>query len=411
MKQILFFSFFLGIGILLREYLAGFAYKQLVFDMYEYHAHALGILRGEYAIDCCLKNMGYPVVLAGIYALFGIGNLEAAKQINILLDIGVALLLYSVGKNAFNKRVGTLAFILYIINPFTSSFTGLILAESTTLFFSAILIYILASPQFKKKPIFWILFGFLLGITVFLKHSYYRFSLGILVVFFLFLFQWKKRMLFLFISLAGFLIASVYSLIGNYQNFGRVTVVPPYGMQTGILYGMFYLERYPEISQDPQPHAEFTKMALDFAYEGIPKTEFNKKYSSLFWEKMKTDWPIYVKHVGTNVFHLWDKDHLYVYEDPFRPYDLWPLRISNVILLTCFLIGIGKYLWQKKGFAFHEPLALFTISLFAYMLLLYPIVSSESRHTIPFYPFLILWAAYGILECQKYLLGKSYYDR
>lgn len=380
----------------MREFLAQFAYKNLVFDMYEYHTNALGILRGEYVIDCCLKNMGFPVILAGIYALFGEGNLEAVRQINIFFDLGVALLLYVVGKNIFGKQVGYLAFVLYIINPFTSSFTGLILAESATLFFSAIIIYIIASPLFKKHPLFWILFGCLLGLSVFIKHSFYRFSLGIIAIFFLFLFGGKKRMLFLFISLTGFLVASMYSLIGNYQNYGQLSVVPPYGMQSGILYGMFYLERYPEIPQDPPPPREFTNMALDFGSEPIPKTEFNKKYRRLFWEKMRTDWPIFARHMVSNVIRLWDKDHLYVYEDPFRPYDLWPLRLGNMMLLICFFLGLGSYIWQKRSSAFREPLTLFTIFLFSYMLIAYPIVSSESRHTIAFYPLLILWAAHGM---------------
>ncbi len=406
-NKLIFFTVFISLGVLLRVYLASFAYKKLVFDMYEYHAYALKILGGENVIDCCLKNMGYPVVLAGIYALFGVGNLEVVRFVNILLEMSVAIILYIVGKNFFNKNVGTLAFILYVINPFTSSFTGLILAESATIFFLSILVYILSRPQFQKLPISWLLFGVLLGWIVFIKHSFYQFSLGIILAFFLFMFQGKKRILFLFISLIGFIIASTYSLIGNYRNYRQLSVVPPYSMQSGILYGMFYLERYREIPQDPPPHPEFTKMALEFDSEPIPKTEFNKKYTKLFWEKMSSDWPIYIKRVVSNTIRLWDKDHLYVYEDPFHPYDLWPLRIANFILLACFLFGIGNYLWIQKFNVFHEPLALFTIFLFIYMLLAYPIVSSESRHTIFFYSLLILWAAYGMHEIKLRLSKKT----
>ena len=161
----------------------------------------------------------------------------------------------------------------------------------------------------------------------------------------------------------------------------------------------FFMDRYPELEKDlPKLNPTYYKINLDLnTTPYLYLSEKKKMYAALFWEKMKTDWPIFIKNTVRNVFFLWDKDHLFTYHDPFHPGDTLPLRAYNFGLFAFFFIGIGGYVKRKvKEKGFMDPIVLFTLGLFLYITLIFSPVTNETRHSLPFYPLLFLWAGYGI---------------
>jgi len=78
------------------------------------HNQALGVLDGS----CCFSHrpMGYPVALAGAYALFGVGPF-AIEMLNLAFAGVTAWLAWSIGRAGWNVRVGAAAGALYAVMP------------------------------------------------------------------------------------------------------------------------------------------------------------------------------------------------------------------------------------------------------------------------------------------------------
>jgi hypothetical protein len=140
----------------------------------------------------------------------------------------------------------------------------------------------------------------------------------------------------------------------------------------------------------------YTRVNLEFHtsnWTNIPS--LNKKYNSLFWNEFPNKWKIYLLIWAKNIFWVWDKYFLIVFVDPFYPKSILPIRLLNMFLLVFSLIGILLLLKRKKTLE-RIIFLIATCSLFMYISLIFTIVSNETRHSIIFYPILMIWAAYGI---------------
>lgn len=364
-------------GFLFRLFLAFNAYGTIVFDAKGYSDFAQQFLRGAWPIDCCAKNMGYPAVLALVYAIFGRENLTAVRLVHVVIDLGSALLLWDVAKNMFSPRAAFFSFLLYLFNPFSAAFTGLVLAETVSIFLLVLTLFLIVRNR-------WFLAGFAAGLLLFTRHSFsYFFPV-------LFLILTLKKMRVLAVATVGFLLASSYSLIANYRTFGKPSLVPVYNLKYEIIYLNFYRWKYPEVvfSGELPEYREVVQSYWNTPIEG--KAEHSQHYKTLLLSRLPREWPVFVSNLAMNAVWLWDKDHLYTYADRFHPFDRWPLRILNVALLFLWLVGM------VKGRS-RDPAFLFSLLLFAYITALFPFLSNESRHTIVYYPILSLWAGRGLL--------------
>lgn len=377
-------------GFVFRLFLAFHAYNTIVFDSKGYSDFAIDFLQGKFPIDCCAKNVGYSLFLSGIYRLFGVENLAAVRLVHVVIDLMTAIVVYRIAQKIFNEKTAIISFIIYLFNPFAAAFTGLALAETLTIFLFTFIIFVLTLPAFEKNSWTWLFTGFLLGILLFVRHSFYYFIFG-------FLFFWGiRRIKFLIISLIGLLIASSYSLVMYYQTFKKIAIVPPYNMTYEILYTNFSRWHYPEV--------EFK--GIDPLYEEViqgfwntpfaEKAAYSQKYKQLFFARLPHERPSYIANLGWNAIWLWDKDHIYTYVDQFYPNDRWPLRILNIALISFGVIGILRFIREKRKKVFREPVTVFTVLLFLYILFLFPLLSNESRHTLASYSLLSLWAGYGV---------------
>jgi hypothetical protein len=212
----------------------------------------------------------------------------------------------------------------------------------------------------------------------------------------------KFKIAAIVIGYAGFILASSYSLIANYVNFKVISVTPPYSREWTTIYSTFFLNfRMPELTVQVYEmpwDSEFTN--LDTEFNVAPdklKPQVDQKNKELLLARLRTDWRIFLDHYLHNIVWLWDKYHLSYITDDFYPPDVMPIHIYNGMLLFLFAVGFGGYI-VKRGISvvFSNPVILFTVTLFLYETFVFALVSSESRHTLPFYTILILWAGYGL---------------
>ncbi len=394
----IFFWLLLG-GLVFRLVLAFNAYNTIVFDAKGYSDFAMQFLGGQWPIDCCAKNMGYSALLSVIYNFFGIENLTAVRLVHIVIDLASAILLYETAKKLFNQKAALFSFVIFLFNPFTAAFTGLVLAETVSIFLVSMLLYILSRPAFKTHTMLWLVFGLNAGLLLFTRHSFYYFLfafLGILgfgALRKLGVVRGGKLLTFL---LAGFLVASSYTLIVNFKTFGKPSFVPLYNLKYEIIYLNFFRWKYPEVEfkgEIPE-YGQVVQSYWNTPIEG--KAAHSEKYKQLLMARLPTEWPTFLSNVAMNVVWLWDKDHIYTYVDRFYPADQWPMRILNISLIGMWLVGLFRQIGEKGRKVLGEPVFLFSTLLFWYITLLFPLLSNESRHTIVYYPILSLWAGSGV---------------
>lgn len=111
------------------------------------------------------RTPGYPLFLAGLYALGG--SWKAAALLQAIAVSGIGVLVYLLGKEMFGERVGMFAGILAILDPINLFYSTLTLSDSFfTLLFLASLIALIWSSQGNKWAF---LSGAILGYAVLVR--------------------------------------------------------------------------------------------------------------------------------------------------------------------------------------------------------------------------------------------------
>ncbi len=81
---------------------------------------------------------GYPMFLAKIFWLFGIGNFKAVLLAQILLDLGTCLIVADLARRAVSDRAARIAFVLTALCPFLANYAAAALTETLEIFFTAL---------------------------------------------------------------------------------------------------------------------------------------------------------------------------------------------------------------------------------------------------------------------------------
>ena len=389
------------LGLILRIYLARLAYPDLIWDMASYNDIAGNIVKGQIFTDCCDKNPGYPLFLAANYKIFGVENLAAIKHVQVGMDMITCVLVFLVARRLFSLKTAFLAFVIYALNPIVASFTGFILPETITLLFMGLAAFIMTHPLFKKNILLIVSWGFVLGFMALQRFSLVPFGIFIILLFGIIFFK-KSRMIFLILAFSGFFLANSYSLIANWKMFKKIDLTPPYKPGVINFYLSFYLGKYPElISEYPQQNRHFYDVNLEYHttwYTGIDAVK--NKYKILFWQKMRTEWPDFIKNTLKNMWHIWQKRFLFTYKDPFYPADSMAIRVYNLGLVFSFLFGLISFILQKKQNLFN-PLSVFSLLLFFYITFVFTLISNETRHSLIFYSLMPIWSAYGLRKIYE----------
>jgi 4-amino-4-deoxy-L-arabinose transferase-like glycosyltransferase len=107
---------------------------------------------------------GYPLLLAGIYKVFG-HSIALVKLVNALAGAGTCLLAYLIARRTFNAAVGFAAALVLALFPSQIFWSTLVMTEVLSAFLVALLIYVVIT--FTLDSISWrrvLLVGLLLGV-------------------------------------------------------------------------------------------------------------------------------------------------------------------------------------------------------------------------------------------------------
>ena len=81
---------------------------------------------------------GYPAFLAGIFWIFGAGNLKAVLLAQILVDLASCVIVADLARRVVSDRAARIAFVLAALCPFLANYAAAELTETLEIFFTAL---------------------------------------------------------------------------------------------------------------------------------------------------------------------------------------------------------------------------------------------------------------------------------
>jgi 4-amino-4-deoxy-L-arabinose transferase-like glycosyltransferase len=97
-----------------------------------------GLSHAESPQPTWIRLPGYPAFLAACFVLFGREHYHAVLLVQIAVDVATCFFIADLARRALSERVGRLAFLLAALCPFTANYTVAPLAETLSIFFTAV---------------------------------------------------------------------------------------------------------------------------------------------------------------------------------------------------------------------------------------------------------------------------------
>jgi 4-amino-4-deoxy-L-arabinose transferase-like glycosyltransferase len=182
-------------------------------DEQDYNRLACNLVEhGEYGFEPgqpnSLRPPLYPVLVAGVYRVFGLENYQAVRLLQALLSLANVLLVYALGSAILSRRAGLWAAGLYAFYPSMLGYNNLLLTEVLFTFllcaFCVLLIHALQRDSFRSL----VLAAIVLALAALTRSVVWLFP-PVLAGFLLLAFHggWRRRFL------AGATFVAVFALV------------------------------------------------------------------------------------------------------------------------------------------------------------------------------------------------------
>jgi len=405
MKKELFFLIlaFIG-GVLFRLWFISLSPQPFGWDQYEYEMYALKIFNHPWMMAShSYRSYPYPLLLALFYNVVGFGNHQAVFFLQAVMDSFVGLMIYVILRYGMkNKSTAGIGFLLYTINPFTSGYVGVLLAEVLTGFFIAGTV--LLGLLFVKKPGIGsgVLFGLFAGLAAETRNAAFLWAaipIGLA-------FSFTRPCLAKLGIFLGVLLTVLYPLYVNWRDYRELNVTTVDDFYAKEFFQGALIKKLPPFTYVYPP--ESVRMWMEYYSEYDPgrttqtRQAMAKKYYGMAWAIMKADPVDYIKVRFYKMWYVWQKENVFFYKEPgFENHRMVTYWGNAILLLFAF---IGLFFWPKlqklqpqkvKPFRF-DFVRWSIIGTVLYGTLAFSVTHAEYRLTIPFYPLVILASSVGI---------------
>lgn len=392
------------VGVVFRLWVASLVPQPFLFDQQEYHAYALGILeKGLYAVSARLY--GYPLLIAGIYKLFGIGRPFAWQVFQAMMDAGTAVFVYILAKDVFrNTRIALVALLIYVFNPFTSAFVGVLLSEVSGIFFITLACVLLSRVMHKPTGKAMFLLGVTLGFIPQVRPPFIFFT-AVLVIGVLFRsYRYatdRASRLILVVFIAGYCLPFVYTVAGNFRYFRQFAPLTVDNVFVRELYISLFVDRSPVYASSPSVFPLEVQTIYN-EYSVVPgdkegRRKMADKYLSLSMQKIASDPLSFIGARIRKFWYVWEKFFFFYYTEPERAGI--PIAAAGINFLLLFSAVIGIVRWCLYGIRTMQPdqrtMMFVLLSFIAYITVIFSFSLAEERYSLPGYPITALLAGYG----------------
>lgn len=313
----------------------------------------------------------YPLILAGIFRLFGtctISSAWAAVAINILAGALTAVLLYHVGNLYFNETVGLVAAWVWALPWMYRALAFSTSLSSPYLAALGLTVLLLLLPHVLKADRGWFWLGIYAGLLVLLQATF----LAVLALYGVWLAWSKARSPRMLLAIAGLFVILVPWTIRNYVQLGRlVPIRDNFGLE-------LWLGNRPGMQGTVDYHGDFPDHDPS-TYARLGELRFMDAKFQEAKDFIASDPISFLQRCLRRSVEFW-----YV---PYSP----PWILISVVGLAGAVLA-----WKRKGIA-----VLLTIPLLAFPPVYY-VTHTFSTYRHPIDPVIILLAAYAIVEFKTF---------
>lgn len=393
------------LGIIFRLWFISLAPQPPYYDQDEYERYASKMVDHGLLASHTYRSYPYPLFLAFTYKIVGFGNRHFIFFLQAIIDSLSGLLMYWILYKSFPKKsIAMIGYIIYMINPFTSGYVGVLLSEILETFFMILTVAlgVYALEKITLQRCF--LFGLAAGLTAETRNAAFIWTLIPLCL--LFAMTKGKKMHLLAGALCGLLLSMLYPLYVNWRDYHELNittvdsfyakeffngailkVLPPftysYPYEVNIMFGEYYSEYFPwRTAQDRRNMA--------------------KKYFDKGWNIIREDPLDYIKTRFYKMWYVWQKENVFFYSEPGFLQHRIVTYYTNVIILVVSLIGLVIWRLQKKQSSSSRWVWLTIVGSIVYATVGFSVTHAEYRLTIPFYPMVFMACAVGF-----YMIGKK----
>lgn len=386
------------IGVIFRIWFSQLVPQPFVYDQEEYYGYALGILKNGLHADI-YRLYGYPMIIAPLIALFDVASPFPWTVFHAILDSITAFLIYWMAKKVFtSEKPAWVGFILYLFNPFTAGYVGVLLSEVVATFLVALILLLTIFYREKKSVLLLCLLSFLLGFLPQVRPAFVYFSFFVLMILVIHI---RKKLKWGIIFLFLYAVPYSYNIVGNFLHYGELAPLSVDRVFARELYASLFIER--GLAFTDTQYGAWPKEALQVWGElARPKNAKErdlvaKKYIDLSIEKIKSDPWRFVRSRIAKMGYVWEKHFVFPYAQG-KPTSMIKAAIywGNMGLLGIGLIGLIGWIRRIRWFT------ALTVFLVVYISVAHIFSTSEERFSLPAYPLVILFAGYGIWRLRHY---------
>ena len=357
----------------------------------------------------------YFVFIAAIYRLLGYEPLWV-RLFQILIDLGTCLLVFGMAKDCFGMKAAYWALAISCLNPFLSVYTAALLPTTLTVFLLTLSVFFMSKAVRTLKPFLFIVTGISLGALILCREE----NEFIPILFGIFLIgKFRQRSFRSLIALGvGLVLFMSPWWIRNYHVSGRFIPVT-YG---GAVGRALYFSTVQQVFERDATYFEMLPGELrslweqthSSRYEDVQKAE--RRFAEIGWERIRKDpigyffrrlanYPKFWIGMHPDEFVILESGILSTFHPNFKKMEwaffhdqkeiaLLGLKYFLLFLSTAYVILAGYGIWVCRKLSL-PGLLYVKLTLFYYAVIFF-IVITEPRYSIPVHPFLSLFAALPI---------------
>jgi 4-amino-4-deoxy-L-arabinose transferase-like glycosyltransferase len=388
-------------------------YNEMAIHLLHYHNLRVGLLDQ-------LRPLGYPVIIAIIYYIFGVRVLPIII-FHITLSLLTSYFIYRIGKKLFNEKVGIIAAILFSLNLDIIFNSFIIYSDTLLLFFIVLSFWMMIENRIIFAFIYLTAAVFVKPIIMYLPICYAGYILFCMIK--------DGRLKTLYKLIIGIII--FYTLMGtwcyrNYLTYGHYKYTTGAGCNFyGVI--MFYMEMEKTGIPFTYNSKDWTKVINTVSDKFIKRDGYTGDYNNLYnmdfkqenrmmdtaMSYIKHNKLLYLKVVSKNYLQLnfgmsnfWYADFLtrpYIKERMFLDvkikhsysYLAIYLIFQTIGITTLILYLIGCF-WSCWNLRFDERLWLILMMIFYFSILTSLIIFGGGRLRMPLISFYAILTAYFI---------------
>ena len=418
-----------------------FIYGDLALNLLKHHSY--GVTEKLWIRPTLIRLPGYPLLMAGCFAIFGAEHYASLLYIQLAMDLATCRLLGALARRLMGERAGLCAMWLAALCPFTANYVAAGLTETSAIFCVALAFYALERWWERARDTaawgVWVWpLGFSLAFAVLLRPDRLLLTLAVLPA--MVWLAWRapaKARSLMQVGVVALIVLLPLAAWGarNWRVFHVVQPLAPksatdpgefvsYGFNRWYrtwaidfksTYDIYWNYDGSPMSMDdlparafdtPQQRAETQQTFDHYNRLTMAMPDVDGAFAALADERIAAH-PLryYVELPVLRLVNMWLRPRTELL--PF-PLDWWrfgghPLASFEVAiygalnLVYLVLAAVGLWRWKRQSYSGHQVLA---YALVAFVLMrsamLLTVDNSEPRYTIDCYPVVILLAAFAL---------------